>query len=149
MDHSGGKMRKRKVFLSIVVLLCQSIWISNCKKVDIDCGQRILVDFDMYRNAPADDFDFVAAEVVGDCLRLTIRYGGGCGNIDLKLIDGGFVWESFPHQRSIRLSLKDEDECEALVTKEVSFDLTPIRVTGVNLVVLNLAQWNAKLLYRY
>jgi hypothetical protein len=92
---------------------------------------------------------FTNAEIKGDSLALTIQYGGGCGNIELNLIDADVILESYPVQRNIRLSLKDEDPCKKLVIKEISFDIVPIRVDGDNTVILNLQGWDGQLTYQY
>ena len=82
-------------------------------------------------------------------MNITIQYGGGCGNIELKLIDSEMILESYPVQRNIRLSLKDEDYCKALITKELSFDLTPIQISGYNQIILDISTWNEPILYTY
>lgn len=114
-----------------------------------NCIQKILVDKNLFTNAPNDEFDFTNVNLVQNCLKVTIQYGGGCGDIELKLIDSGYILESYPVQRNIRLSLKDEDYCEALITKKISFDLTPIQVSDMNKVILNLTNWDKPILYSY
>ncbi len=132
----------KKLFL----LFCLLLIFSNCNNsVDSSqnsCEQKIIVDNELYANAPNDSFVFRNVEIYGDCLSITIEYGGGCGKVEIKLIDSGVIAESNPVQRNVRVSFKDEDSCKALITKKVSFDLTPIRVVGDNKVFLNISNWS-------
>ncbi len=64
----------------------------------------------------------------GDCL--LIRYShSGCSGDSWKpeLFDEGIVRESFPVQRTIRFHLENEEMCLAFITKEASFDLSPLK----------------------
>lgn len=68
----------------------------------------------------------INAEVKGDSLKLIVQYGGGCGNIGAKVVTVASILKSNPPQRDIRLLFHDNDDCEALVSKEILFDLTPL-----------------------
>ncbi len=57
--------------------------------------------------------------------------------------------ESNPVQRNVRVSLNDEDSCKVLIRKDISFDLTPIRIIDDNKVSLNLLNWSEGILYKY
>jgi len=142
----------RTIIISVAIAL--GILFSNCENNNsttnsFDVHQTIIVDSELFINAPDDDFDFANAEIIGDSLKLTIRYGGGCGDVEIKLIDSGAIMESYPVQRNIRLSLKDKDLCKALLTKVISFNLIPVRVSDNQKVSLNLAGWESPLLYEY
>lgn len=139
---------------SIFILCFMLLVFVNCSNsVDSNqnhCDQEIIIDPELYETAPNDDFRFRDIEIVGDCLKITIEYGGGCGNVEVKLIDAGVVMESNPGQRKVRVSLKDEDFCEALIVKEISVDLTPIRIIDDNRVYLNISNWSrGGILYTY
>jgi hypothetical protein len=143
-------MDKKTILLSLFLLLI--ILSCNDKSVNLNklnCDQNIIIDNTLFENAPDDSFHFKNVEIIGNCLKLTIEYGGGCGNVEIKLIDSGLVMESNPGQRNIRVSFKDEDFCKALVIKEISFDLSPIQIIGDNKVSLNLSNWNKSILYQY
>ncbi len=114
-----------------------------------DCGQKAIVDNAQYINAPDDEFSFVEVEINGDCMKISIRYGGGCRDIELKLIGSESVLFPAPGAGNIRLSLKDEDDCKALILKEITFDLTPFRLLNLNRVSLRLSGWDGLLVYEY
>ena len=144
-----------KLFTSLMIIC--SILLSGCDKtenVNIDsplpeCDNSVVVDADLYQNAPADEFYFQSATIDGNCLKLTVRYGGGCEDVIFQLYDASAILKSFPLQRNIRLSLEDNDFCEALITKELDYDLTPLQVDGYSELTLNLQNFAESLVYNY
>ncbi len=114
-----------------------------------NCEQKIIIDSELYNSAPNDDFRFRDIEITGNCLKIIIEYGGGCGNAEAKLIGSEFFENGKPPQREIRLSFKDEDYCKALITKELFFSLLPAQVTGEHSVVLRMSKWNDPIVYNY
>jgi len=131
-----------KILLLFIFILGST---SSCDSVNPDqlnCDEKILVDSSLFEDSPNDSFEFTSVKIIDNCLNITIQYGGGCGDIELKLIDSEMILESYPVQRNIRLSLKDEDYCKALITKELSFDLTPIQILSYNQIILNISNWN-------
>jgi protein involved in sex pheromone biosynthesis len=144
-------MKKTIIYIAIAF----GFLLSNCEKANDDTlddtldNNTIIIDNSLYANAPDDEFDFADVQIINDSIHLTIRYGGGCGEVEFKLIDSEAIMESYPVQRNIRLSLKDEDTCEALITEELSFDLTPIKVTGSTIISINLTGWEDALIYEY
>lgn len=141
--------------LAICMIIVLGGLLSSCEKEKTDTSNgihvnhTIILDGSLYNNTTSDDFELTNAEVIGDSLKLTISYGGGCGNVEAKLIDSENILESSPIQRNIKLSLKDNDNCEAFLTKVISFDLTPIRLADQNQIILNLEGWDSQLTYDY
>ncbi len=136
--------------LMLFVLLPFLIIGCNKSGVKAICDQIGIVDSEQYRDAPRDDFDFVSAEIKGDCLEVTVQYGGGCGDATFLLIGEEKLNQSLPPQRPIVISLDDQDYCKALVTKTISFDLTNLREENydeVQLILDGLSR--TPLLYKY
>ncbi len=146
-----------KSFFSSLLFLF-GILLSGCNKsqdVTIDsplpstCDTPVVVDADLYENAPADEFQFQSVIIDGSCLKVIVRYGGGCEEVVFQLIDASAIMESFPIQRNIRLSLEDNDQCKALITQELFYDLTPLQVEGNSKIILNLQGFQGSLTYQY
>ena len=57
----------------------------------------------------------------------------------MKLIDSGSVAESLPPQRSLKLTLENEEVCLAQITKTISFDVHELEVDGEVSVWLNIS----------
>ncbi len=145
-----------KVYLPPVLFFAVFLIFSCSKSKDIitdtpasDCDSPVLVDADLYDSAPSDEFQFHSVSIDGNCLKLAVQYGGGCEEVIFQLIDASVVMESFPIQRNVRLSLEDNDPCEALVTQELSYDLTPLQVDGYSKIILNLQDFDGNLVYNY
>ncbi len=71
----------------------------------------------------SDAFELLDATLNGRCMDITVRYGGGCGGADFFLLWNGALAESAPAKATLRLILKDQDHCRALLTKTLSFDI--------------------------
>ncbi|MEN8194065.1 MAG: hypothetical protein ABFS12_14670, partial [Bacteroidota bacterium] len=111
--------------------------------------KKVIIDGERYKNAPNDSFSFTNVEIIDDCIKLTIQYGGGCGNIKVNLYDSGVLAMSNPPQKYLRLSLKDMDNCEALITKVLKFELSSIQSICFNKVILNIDGWGKQIEYDY
>ena len=141
----------KKIISFLIILMFVSISCSNeVEPNDITDEIKIIIDGELYNSAPNDTFSIKEIKITNDILKIVIEYGGGCGDVEAKLIDAGVVMESNPVQRNIRLSFKDHDFCKALIEKEYSFDIKSIQVIGDNRVFLNIKDWNNKrILYTY
>lgn len=133
-------------FLPFLLLHCNK----NELPVNSNCDKVTVVSDSRFENAPRDDFDFVSAEIEGDCLEVAVRYGGGCGGAKFELIGNNVLKESLPLQRFVVISFDDKDNCEALIIKTLSFDLTPLQVGNTNEVAIRINGISrTSLLYRY
>ena len=126
----------------LIVLTFLPFLLLGCKKSETpivtDCDQIGVVDDARMRTAPRDDFSFVSAEIVDDCLEVIVQYGGGCGGATFELIAGDDVTDGVPPQRLMLISFEDKDDCEAWITDTLSFDITALQVDISNEVALTL-----------
>lgn len=145
-------MAKHAYLLFVVLAFAACLLCQSCSEAD-DIRRRaceqVIIDSALFSEVPGDDFDFVDVTVTGDSLEMTVQYGGGCGAICAILLDSGLVAYSNPPQRFVRLSLGDNDPCEALLTEKLTFDLTKLRVSGADKVRLNIRDWPEPVLYEY
>ena len=100
--------------------------------IETDCDKVSEVNDRRFQNAPRDEFDFVSAEIIDDCLAINVRYGGGCGGAEFELIGSTTFGLSLPPQRSVVISFDDNDDCEAIVDTTISFDLRPLRIENTH-----------------
>ena len=75
-----------------------------------------------------DPYELVAARIKGDTLRVTVSYSGGCRDhsFELELADI-VVTADPPHLRATLLHDANNDLCEAWLTEDLEFDLTPVK----------------------
>ena len=114
-----------------------------------NCDSGTIISAEQYSNAPADQLEINNLTINDNCLKINFSSGGCDGNTwELKLIDSGDIMESNPPQRNLRLSLKNEELCEAYITKELTFDISNLKVDG-NKVQLNIINSDENILYEY
>jgi hypothetical protein len=100
--------------------------LSACRKeVQLTAGGCApLVDQLIY---PQDSVISLSAQLAGDCIELTIGYGGGCAEHDFALHWGGEMLYSLPPVATLTL-LHDgyPDGCDALLWVDKSFDVSSL-----------------------
>ncbi len=114
-----------------------------------NCDFNTLISSEQFKNSPSDQLDINNLEINNDCLKINFSSGGCSGDTwVVKLIDKGITTKSIPPQRSLKLSLKNSELCEALFIRELTFDISNLQVKG-NQVKLNIANSNKIILYEY
>lgn len=106
---------------------------------------------------PRDAVTVDSATVSGDTLHLLVRYGGGCRTHRFALLLGKAFMESHPVQVHVRLAHDaDGDMCRALLSKTLSFDLTPLKTAyresygpGAATIVMNLVGHGRSIRYSF
>lgn len=139
--------------LRFIYIIIIGLVFTFCSKNDDNdfsvCENQVIVSADEYVSAPDDLLTIINAQISGDCLK--IKYGSsGCDGStwELKLIDSGIILESSPPQRNLRLSIKNDELCDAYFEKEISFDISNLQVSG-NQVLLNLTNSGDQFSYNY
>ncbi|WP_111309823.1 hypothetical protein [Confluentibacter sediminis] len=124
-----------------------------CSKNDdntSDCQFTTIISSDEYENAPSGGLIINNLEINGSCLKINFTSGGCNGDSwELKLIDSGDILKLGLPQRTLRLSLKNEELCYALITKEVTFEISNLRLEGSNKLQLNIKNSDDTILYKY
>ena len=113
------------------------------------CLNEVIVDAERYEDAPDDNLEIMEARIEGDCLYIRMASGGCDGSTwEVQLLTDGNVMESAPPQRNIRIALKNEEVCDAWITRDYSFDISALQAGG-NEVLLNLINSEQQLSYSY
>jgi len=114
-----------------------------------NCDQDVIISQTEYENAPNSPVFIDDMKIVDHCLKIKFSSSGCDGKSwVVKLIDSGEVIPTFapPPMRMLRLSLDNKEMCDALITKEISFNIEDLQITGKS-VMLNI---NGKhILYEY
>ncbi len=104
---------------------------------ELSCGPYVDLYFENYDSLARDPVYLNDAFVDGNCLQINLSYTGGCEEhtIDLALmhpwINGSASIPTFEIRHNA-----NGDNCEALFTRELHFDLTPLILEGENEFVL-------------
>ena len=98
----------------------------------------------------SDPFTFGGVRVEGDLLVVEVSYGGGCEQHDFTLLDTGIATRSIPPQHFLRLVHDAHgDACEAYITSELRFDISPFKnlYSGLDRVAIRLEGMEELTLY--
>lgn len=142
----------RAVFILSFFLI--SLMLCSCSKTDNDnasnCDLDVIICPIQFANAPNDYVQIQSAEINDDCLKITYAASGCDGSHwSVILIDSSELIESNPPQRRLRLSLDNNEDCEALITQSKSFDISAIQSDAYNRIILNLDGFDGELWYDY
>ena len=75
-----------------------------------------------------DAYTINAATLQGDTLTINVSYSGGCETHAFTLVAEQRFLESYPVQLRVSLAHNaNDDRCEALITEDLHFNLTPIK----------------------
>ncbi len=140
---------------SLLILLITSFIFFACNNDDdtddnsSNCSAETLISSNLYADAPDDQLSINSLEIIDNCLKINFSASGCDGNSwEVKLIDSTVLLESNPPQRNLRLSLKNEEACLAFINKELTFDISSLKVSG-NSVQLNITNTDKDILYQY
>ena len=98
--------------------------------IGLDCAPITQVGYDFsYDTLPDDMLVVHSAQIVEDCLYLTVKYSGGCKDhsFDLYLLRSWCATPPVPPPTLLIGHDAKGDMCEAYITETLSFDLTPLR----------------------
>jgi len=141
-------MKKSLLYL-ILSLVCFQLL--SCAKDDNLplADSTVLIDSKAYNSALSDNYVIQSIKIDRDFLTFKFSSSGCSGESwKVKLIDSGAVAESNPPQRYLILSLVNKEICKAVITKELTFDISALRVDGKR-VWLNFKNFEEGILYEY
>ena len=144
-------MKTLKLIFPFIALLLLLSWACNDDDDNPagNCDQVVLINEAEFNSAPNDPLSIDTMEIRGNCLHITFRAGGCDGNSWLvELIDSEEIEASVPPQRNLKLSLKNEENCEAMITREISFNIHDLQLDG-NQVLLKMDDNIHQVLYEY
>lgn len=123
----------------------------GCDKKDCDksnCDYSVVIDNELFKQSSEVSFFINDATISEDCLSVEISSGGCDGNSwEVNLYDSEGIAESLPPQRFLRLDLKNEELCDAWITKSFSFDISELKVDGIDTFILNLEGYDKRIVY--
>lgn len=141
-------MRNRTLcILTSLALLCFSCEEENPGQTS--CDQYTIISEREFENAPMDQVSISEMEINGNCLNIEFTSSGCDGSTwKVELIDSEAIAESNPPQRRLILSLENQEPCDAVISKTMSFDIESLQVAGpsVWLVIINT---DSRILYEY
>ncbi len=96
---------------------------------DLEVGEQVTLESDLPASLGGDGYQIVGTPTAAnDSLHVTVQYAGGCQRHEFSLHASRVFMESHPVQSPVVLHHDaNGDTCRALLTRELQFDLTPLR----------------------
>ena len=100
-------------------------------------NHQVIIDPAYTWPGSTDEFELLSSTVEGDSLRLEVRYGGGCKEHEFTMRTNLMYLKSLPPQLNLYLEHENSsDNCRALITETLAFDIIKLRYSGINQVKL-------------
>lgn len=138
------------IFLSLIVIVsCDED--TDKDKSYLTCDQEVIISSELFNTAPNDALTINSINIDGNCMLINFSSSGCSGDTwTIKLIDSGSILvETSPPERTLRLSLDNEEICDAYILKNISFDISNLQVAGSNQVSLKITNNDSKITYNY
>ena len=117
---------------------------------DMKCDESVQIIPEGFYSSEPIEHTVNGITIEEDCLNATIG-GSGCDGSTwvIELIDSGDIAESFPPRRSLKFRFINDEECDAVVETDVSFDITELRLEDGNEILLKVQGFDQRLSYKY
>ena len=138
--------------LNLAIVSVLGLFISCSEDDDItgndisSCDSTVVIDSEQFTNTSTDNVTINSFSIENDCLTVNFSAGGCDGSTWItELIDSeqvflpphvGLIDSNLTSQRMLSFVLEDNEECEAFITQEVSFDISTLQVEGESSVEL-------------
>lgn len=139
---------KNLYLLSSAVLAC--IACSENGTV-VTCDYTAVINKDKFdQNTPTAFSGISNVTLQDDCLRLTLTDSGCDGSTwDIAFVDSGDIAESLPVQRFVKIFVTNEELCTAIINREISIDISPLKVENESSLNLNIENYAEQILYEF
>lgn len=101
-----------------------------------DLYRMIKINGTDFRSLPQDPFTLKNAYVIDNMLYTEVTYSGGCTGANFQLAWNGMMMKSLPPKVVALLSFDDKDDCEAMVTKKIVFELDVLKEAGNEVILI-------------
>jgi hypothetical protein len=140
----------KRNFKRVVFSLGALLFLASCQSDDdkssvSKCDFDVIIDGDLFVVPTPDPFTIVNAEIINDCLEITIGASGCDGNSwDVNLISNYPITNEFTVGTDLSLKFVNIEDCEAFLMSTYSFNLAEIYEDYSN-ATFSLEGWDGEL----
>ena len=137
MRGDTGQFRNGWTGLLLAVVL--PLLVASCQRTATVEDSQSASKEALFSSGASDPFDLLGARIEGDSMMIDVRYGGGCKE-HVFALDAGPMLKSLPPKQLLSISHDaNGDNCRALITTTIAFDLDPYRRSphGITVIVLD------------
>lgn len=139
-------MNLKNIFL-MAVLAFVSCSEADEKDFNNCTNSCVVIDQNLYNNTSSANYGILDVRLNGDLLTVNISSGGCDGSRWIvNLVDANQILESNPIQRNIKISLVNNEDCLAVVSKDFTFNIKELKGNQPE-VILNLEGWDTQIKY--
>jgi len=147
-------MKRITILLSLVAFFavsCENSELESCY-CEGRFDKNVIISETEYENAPYSHVEIIDAKIVNNYLNIEFS-ASGCDGIswNVELIGLGNYDKSNPPQTTLRLSLDNKETCNAIITRDASFNLEPLieyfQHHGTSKIYLNISGY--RILFTY
>jgi len=144
-------MKKLAVTLLLIgfIFSCSKDEENVPNEVTCDSVAKMMTEKD-FNEINTSNYTVMNIQLNGDCLEVSIR-SSGCDPEpwEIDLFSTNVFNTDSPLQRAVKIRLINLQLCQAVFQKSDTFDLTPFRIDGQNVVPINIEGWYQQILYEY
>ena len=151
-------MKKSIYLFGLALALFTSVFFVACDFIDdhiknpikSKCNEKAVLDHVAFPQVNTANYGITNVVLNGDCLEITVS-SSGCdpNNWDMNLIGVASTTNIYPPLFHAKVELINNEACQAVFQKTVSFDLTPFQMAGQNTVQIAIDGWNNNIMYKY
>lgn len=151
-------MKKNTYLFAFVLVLFLGMCFVSCDFLDdhikypvtSKCNEKAVLDQVAFPLVNTANYGITNAVLNGDCLEITIS-SSGCNpnNWNMNLIGVASTTNIYPPLFHAKVELINNEACQAVFQKTVSFDLTPFQMAGQNTIQIDIDGWNNNIVYQY
>ena len=151
-------MKKSTYLFGLVLILFLGVFFVSCDFLDdhiknpvtTTCDKSAVEDATRFHQVSTNNYTITNVVLNGHCLEIAIA-SSGCDpdNWTMNLIGAMSLAAVSPPHVGVKVELVNNEVCQAVFQKTVSFDLTDFQWVGQNQVQLNIDGWNTPILYQY
>lgn len=115
-----------------------------------NCGQPVIIDNAFFESAVSDVYELVSFDINDDCFNIEVSASGCDGaSWSMVLVDSGVFENSSIPERNLKFVFTNEEDCLAVIRQNREFNLTHLRVDGINEIILNIEGFPEVINYWY
>ena len=135
----GDTGQFRNGWTGLLLALALPLLVASCQRTATVEDSQSASKEAQFSSSASDPFDLLGARIEGDSMMIDVRYGGGCKE-HVFALDAGPMLKSLPPKQLLSISHDaNGDNCRALITTTIAFDLVPYRRSprGITVIVLD------------
>ena len=136
-------MKRNNFFISLLICLGLMFAVSSCKDkeepfIPVDCPPNVIICAETFNDTPKVPetpelpISISDVRIEGDYLKMTISASGCDGSSwVVKIVTDGTIIRPIP-ARPLRIIFENNEDCEAMIRREFSFNIECLRVPNIN-----------------